>query len=81
MDPLEALSSWLGFRELMRSRSFWTASFFMPALKHFLRRQYRHWFLLSLSTTQLRLNRHEYECFLRTDRRKNPLHPSQDGAP
>lgn len=30
--------------------------FFIPALKHFLNRQYLHWFLLSLSTTHCRLN-------------------------
>ena len=56
-------------------------SFFIPALKHFFSRQYRHWFLLSLSTTQLRLNRHVYWWFFRTLRRKKPLHPSQLAAP
>lgn len=31
-------------------------SFFIPARKHFLSLQYRHWFLLSLSTTHCLLN-------------------------
>lgn len=31
-------------------------SFFMPALKHFFSLQYRHWFLLSLSTIHCLLN-------------------------
>lgn len=47
-------SSELGRRQLIRSRSFCTASFFIPALKHLRNRQYRHWFLLSLSTTHWR---------------------------
>ena len=51
------VSSSEGALLLILSRSFCTASFFMPALKHFFSLQWRHWFLLSLSTVQLRENR------------------------
>lgn len=56
-NPLPAAgSSELGRRQLILSRSFWTASFFIPALKHLRKRQYRHWLRLSLSTTHWREN-------------------------
>ena len=50
------VSSRVGVLLLILSLSFWTASFFIPALKHFLNLQNLHWFLLSLSTVQQREN-------------------------
>lgn len=43
-------------------------SFFIPARKHFLSRQYRHWFLLSLSTTHCLLNLGRNRCEEQQDR-------------
>lgn len=47
-------------------------SFFIPALRHFRRRQYRHWFRLSLSIRQFRSNLQAYWLDLRTLLLKKP---------
>lgn len=47
----------------------------IPILRHFLRRQYWHWFLWCWSMGQLRLPRQEYDKFLLTLRLKKLLHP------
>lgn len=48
----------------------------IPIFRHFLNRQYWHWFLWCWSMGQLRLPRHEYVRLRRTDRLKKDLQPA-----
>lgn len=54
---------------------FYSPSRRIPIFRHFLNRQYWHWFLWCWSIGQLRLPRHEYVRLRRTDRLKNDLQP------
>lgn len=52
----------------------------IPIFRHFLRRQYWHWFRWCWSMGQFLLPRHEYVKLRRTDRLKNDLQPKKNNV-